>query len=297
MLHRIVAGEFLTKKILPHVAQRHALSTAVHSRASVDVNLRLFDVLGRIAMLGLWMIWGSQQKDDTTNGAGQSVIDELVKSGMQCINNNPALFLPIKDDQAIEVALFLMLAAHKRAAHGDIHAWLSQMAQRLDFAVRAHGRYPCSFTDYEDLFDHPKERTDEYRKDATAGSTLIPLLAAWLSAFGDKDALARLIDLKANALAHSTFQLWLPETTSEDHLYLDDDTHGLAICDLPVTQNGDDLMRTIKDACTQSKGFEELSANKTGYWPVTLTACRHYRLPVPPQFWIAMLRPANAPAS
>jgi len=55
------------------------------------------------------------------------------------------------------------------------------------------------------------------------------------------------------------------------------------------------LLRTIADACSQAKGFEELSANKSGYWPVILTACRHYRLPVPPQFWIAMIRPVTAP--
>jgi len=208
---------------------------------------------------------------------------------MECIHNNPALFLPLRDDQSIEVALFLMLAAHSRGAHGDIHAWLSQMAQRLDFSVRTHGRYPCSFTDYEDLIDHPKERTEEYRRDATAGSTLIPLIAAWLSAFGDNEALARLVGLKANALQHCTLQLWVPEPTSENHIYLNDEGHGLALCDLPVTQDGREPLRTLKDACRQASGFEDLSANKTGYWPVVLIACRYYRLPIPPQFWIKML--------
>jgi hypothetical protein len=295
VLHRIVSGEFLTKKILPHVSRRHALSAAVHSRISVDVNLRMFDVLGRIALLGHWMIWASKLNGGVIDEASRATIDGLVKSGMQCINSNPTLFLPLQDDQAIEIALFLMLAAYTKAAHADIHAWLSQMAERLDFSVRTHGRYPCSFTDYEDLIDHPKERTDEYRKDATAGSTLIPLIAAWLTALKDKEALTRLVQLKAKALEHCTLQLWIPEPISENHIYLNDDVHGMTLCDLPVTQDGQALLRTIADACSQAKGFEELSANKSGYWPVILTACRHYRLPVPPQFWIAMIRPVTAP--
>ncbi len=47
LLHRMIATELLVKKILPYVERRHALSTAVASRSSVDVNLKLFDQLGR----------------------------------------------------------------------------------------------------------------------------------------------------------------------------------------------------------------------------------------------------------
>jgi hypothetical protein len=189
------------------------------------------------------------------------------------------------------VALFLMFAVRSGAFHRDIHAWLHEMGLRLDIAVRSNGRYPCRFTDFQDLIEHPKDRSDEYRKDALAGSILIPLLAAWLAAFKDRSVLDKLTALKAGDLQDCTLQLWLPEKESEDHLYLNDEMHGAALTDLPLEGDGSELLQTIVEACDANDGFTALSANLSGYWPVILTACRHYRLPVPPQFWIAALVP------
>ena len=190
-LHIQIGTLFMDNKILPNVDRRCALSVAVPTRTSVDVNLKLFDMLGRLAMTGHWMVWASSLSG-SINPNQQAALDRMVKGGMQMIKNNPALLLPLQDQQAIEVALFLMLAVRRRAFHGDIHGWLQEMGARLDIAVRANGRYPCCFTDYQDLIEHPKNRSDEYRKDALAGSILIPLLAAWLAAFEDRDSLDRL---------------------------------------------------------------------------------------------------------
>src|SRR3546814_14107908 len=44
-------------KILPHADVRHALSSAVGSSASLDVNLKLFELVGRLALRGLWKVW------------------------------------------------------------------------------------------------------------------------------------------------------------------------------------------------------------------------------------------------
>ncbi|MDB5620249.1 hypothetical protein [Tardiphaga sp.] len=287
-LHIQIGALLMDKKILPYVGRRHTLSVAVVTRTSVDVNLKMFDMLGRLAMTGHWMLWaGSLGRP--TDPKLQAALDGLVNAGMEMINNNPVLFLPLLDEQAIEVGLFLMFAVRSGASNRDIHAWLQEMAQRLDLAVRSSGRYPCRFTDYQDLIDHPKNSTKEYREDALQGSVLIPLLAAWLAAFKDRKSLDLLTALKVGGLQHCTLQLWLPEKESEDYLYLNDDSHGAALVDLPLAGDGSELLQTISEACQSSEGFAALSANKSGYWPVVLTACRHYRLPVPPQFWIASL--------
>jgi hypothetical protein len=221
--------------------------------------------------------------------------------GSSCVANltirSKAARGPLLDEQAIEVALFLMFAARSGTFNRDIHAWLHEMAKRLDIAVRSNGRYPCRFTDYQDLIDHPKNRSTEYRKDALPGSILIPLLAAWLGAFKDRGSLDQLNALKAGDLHDCTFQLWLPEKESEDHLYLNDESHGAALADPPLGEDGSELLETIVEVCDFSEGFDALSANRSGFWPVVLTACRHYRLPVPPQFWIAVLAPPTRAAS
>jgi hypothetical protein len=287
-LHIQIGTLLLDQKILPNTDRRNALSVAVPTRTSVDVNLKMFDMLGRLAMTGLWMVWAGSLGGSIDPNL-QANLDRLVKAGMEMIKNNPVLFLPLQDEQAIEVALFLMFAVRSGTFNRDIHAWLHEMAQRLDIAVRSNGRYPCRFTDYQDLIDHPKNRSDEYRKDALAGSVLIPLLAAWLAAFKDCGSLDRLAALKAGDLQDCTLQFWLPDKESEDHLYLNDEMHGLALADLPFGGNGSELLQTIVEACDSNDGFDALSANPSGHWPVVLTACRHYRLPVPPQFWIGAL--------
>ena len=201
------------------------------------------------------------------------------------------MFLPLQDQQAIEIALFLVLVGTVDGSRHDARGWLHEMVGRLALTVRTHGLYPCVFTEYRDLVAHPRERTDDYRKEATSGSTLIPLLAAFLSALNDHEALEQLVDLKAKELQHSTLQLWMPDTASEDGIYLGTHDHGVALCDLPLSATGNELLKIVRDACNQSKDFDGLSAIATNYWPMVLTACRHYRLPVPPQFWIKMVEP------
>jgi hypothetical protein len=209
--------------------------------------------------------------------------------GYQLIDNNRALFLPLQDQQAIEIALFLILVEAVNGNRNDARAWLHEMVGRLAFTVQTHGRYPCVFTEYRDLVAHPRGRTDDYRKEATSGSILIPLLASFLSALEDHEALKQLVDLQAGELQHCTLQLWMPDKSSEEGIYVGTHDHGVALCDLPLSGTGSELLKTVREACNQSKDFGELSAIATGFWPMILTACRHYRLPVPPQFWINMV--------
>jgi hypothetical protein len=263
---------------------------AIRTRSSVDVNLKLFDVLGRIALTGLWVHWLIERDPDAKRrAAAQDQVARLATMGYQLINNNRALFLPLQDQQAIEIALFLVFAGAINGDRNDACTWLHEMVKRLAFTVQTHGRYPCVFTEYRDLVAHPRERTDDYRKEATSGSILIPLLAAFLSTLNNREALETLVDLKAKELQHCTLQLWIPDESSEEGIYLGAHAHGVALCDLPLSATGNELLKTVKDACNQSNDFEGLSAIAMGYWPMILTACRHFRLPVPPQFWIKMV--------
>jgi hypothetical protein len=289
-LHILISSLFLDTKIIPKVGRQHALSIAVRSSESVDVNLKLFDLLGRLALTGHWLLWSSTQANAKPSKDAIDALHKLVAAGMQLITNNPALYLPLMDEQAIEVALFLSFAG--QFGNPGLGGWLTEMVNRYRLTIGGHGHYPCVFREYRDLIDHPKQRTEEYREEATSGSVLIPLLAAWLTAFRDRESLKKLVALKAGALAHCTLQFWMPEAASEKHFYLNDASHGVALSDVPLTEDGQDLMRVLTAAVEQSDGFSGLSAFKAGYFPVLLTACRHYRLPLPPQFWIGLLQPS-----
>lgn len=289
ILHVTIAGLFLERKILPYVGRQHALSMAVNSGEPTDVNLKMFDTLGRLALTGHWMIWLGRYGGRELNDAQIAGLRMHVNSGLQMIVSNPSLYLPLMDEQAIEVALFLGLAAQAGHVYGDIRNWLAEMVRRLSMTVKSHGRYPTALRDYTDLISHPKARTDEYRQEVTPGSVLIPLLLAWVAALNDHVSISELIELKAGPIAHCTLQLWLPDEESETHFYRNDAIHGATLVDLPVSNGGQDLLKVLTEAGKNADCFRTLSAVKSGYFPLVLTACRHYRLPVPHPFWISLL--------
>ena len=292
-LHLMIASELLEKKVFPHVDKRHAISRAVESQNWVDVNLKLFDLLGRIAMMGLWLHWFNQFDEEGATKENQDKVALVTTYGFKLIQNNRLLFSPLCDHQAIEIALFLQLSLTNNTSHPDVSGWLHEIVDRLDFTVRTHGKYPCILANYRDLIEHPRERSNAYRKDATSGSILIPLIAAWLAALNDRDALGKLADLMQTELEHCTLQFWLPDSATEDELYIGGHGHGRALTDVSLSSAGQDLLDTIADACHREKAFTELSPSRTGYWPIILLACRHYRHPIPPQFWIEILSPTD----
>jgi hypothetical protein len=294
-LHVLIAATFFEQKIFPHIEKRHAISVAIKTRNSADVNQKLFELIGRLGMTGLWLRWFSdlQTSPDESNENALMIVTQWGANGFKLIANNPSLLCPLADEQAIDITLFLLLAAANPDVHRDIANWLREIVSRMDFTLRTHGKYPCVYRDYTDLAEHPKDPSSEYRKESTSGSILIPLLSAWLSAFNDGKSLQTLVELKGSILSHCTLQLWLPDDETEGELYTGGRGHGIALTDLPMTENGDTLFETILEACERRDSFKRLSPIRTRFWPIVLLACRHYRHPVPPQFWVEQLKPPS----
>ncbi|TGU74585.1 chemotaxis protein [Geomonas terrae] len=292
-LHLNISSEFLERKVLPYAQVRHGFSMSIRTQASLDVNLALFEALGRISLTGLWIYWLGQHGDQMNKDAAHARVVHLIQAGLALINNNPSMFLPVCDRQATDVALFLQLWLASELDPVGISSWLQEMAGRLIFTIHIRGRYPTSSSDYRELVDHPRDRSDEYFKEATAGSTLIPLIAAWLQALGHGDTVEALSTLIREDLAHCTLQLWTPDASSESQLYLGDNIHGCALSDIPLAEGGAQLLATISEGARKSTGFKDLSPIKTNFWPILLVACRHHQLPVPPGFWIESLIPQN----
>ncbi|MCV0368723.1 hypothetical protein [Filomicrobium sp.] len=294
-VHLIIASELIDKKIAPAVMARDALAMAVASRTAVDVSLKLFDMLGRVAMTGLLLTWivGRQDKDVVERIREQ--VTRLLDVGMSMIESNGALHLPLCDDQVTDITLFLLLCLWGGEIDGHrVLRWLETMADRHDFCVRFNGRYPTCFTEYTDLIEHPRDRAQGYFEEATAGSTLVPLLAMWTRALGRPDLATRMARMSEDKLEHCTMQLWTPDADSEVHLYVNSGIHGSSVTDLPIREEGRDLLERVAEACKSVGGHAELSAIQTGHWPVVLMACRHWRLPVPPDIYVSALQSIEA---
>ena len=283
--YRLICRYYLKEKIIPHVGKLHGLSSAVRSACKIDVNLKLFDVLGRMAMAGIWTQWNPSIIEDKERKQVYDQEMEIISYAIKSlISNNPTLLLPFKDDHAIDISLALLLLSLREGNKGDMKNWLNEIMERAIFAYGCHGPYPCILESYRDLLEHPKHGDDEYRKDVTAGSILYPTIALWAALLKENDLYEKVKAAKDNHLGHCNFQFWYPDETSEDHLYTNSDSHGAVLSDARVELSPKEFLEAVWTECDHTNHYNKLSAREYGFWPLILVACRHYRIPVPLHF-------------
>ena len=70
-LHNTIADDYLSTYVQTRANALHGLASAVPSQSSLDVILKLFDILGRVGTRGLWYLHLAQFLD-TENGKEQS---------------------------------------------------------------------------------------------------------------------------------------------------------------------------------------------------------------------------------
>jgi hypothetical protein len=289
-LHVRIAAELLEAKIFPAVTITDGVSSAISSSSAIDLNLALFDLLGRIGLYGVWLHFMSLNAEAKVKAAFEAQRLRALGAGFAMINNNAGLLLPVRDEQAIDIAIFLQLALLCDIDGGPVREWFEHLANRLNYTLRTRAQYPLTSSDYRDLVEHPRGTSDDAFQEMTKASTLIPTVALWARPLGLTGELEALSETVASDMTHCTMQLWSPDQDSEAHLYVNDANHGYAITDLPIDKEGSALFEIVNSAADRvAEHLNGLSAVKSGFWPIVLVACRHYRLPVPPSFWIKPL--------
>ncbi|WP_027601764.1 MULTISPECIES: hypothetical protein [Pseudomonas] len=299
-LHFQIWDEFLGEKILPYVHVRHGISAAVNTSTSVDISLKLFETLGRIAQRGLWLLW-QISGDDTvpqrclkTDAGDPSIFDEAANLALKIrhlISNNPILLSPIADEQSIDIGVALTFLSMMEKWHPLAINYCDHLLENYRFTYWTHNGYPTIDASYRNLISHPRESTDTYREDQTKGSTLIPLLMAWATSRGETKRTREFATFAKESLKHCTMQAWLPGENSEEMLYIGISGHGLALTDIPVTSDGAAAIKMLNSEVSRDGHLRTLSAVRHGHWPILVMACRHYRLPLPPHLWLPLLTP------
>lgn len=292
--YRQICSEFLGKNVLPYTDKLHALSSAVHGSCSLDVNLKIFDLLGRLGMDGIWVYWEALRFSEEQKEAGLRQLQMHGESVKALISNNPALFLPAKDDQAIDTSLAASLLSLDASNHSFIVDWLGEMLERAKCSYEGNLKYPCVLGTYSELLEHPKSADAEYRESATSASILYPTIALWAALLGDNTTYSKVSAMKQELLQHCTFQFWYPDERSELHFYANDDHHGAALSGLAIDHPMDEFLAQVFGECERSPQFKELSAVKFGWWPLVIVACRHYRLPLPLHLLQGLRKPEDA---
>lgn len=281
---------YVDRCLIPYVELKYALSHAVHSPCSIDVNIKLFDVLGRLSVKGHWILDSlskSYAKEPPTDGESeeQEKLRLRLRDVSRAINllvvNNPMLLSPYKDSQAIDLGLALTLLSNNSELDDFVQSWISEMVNMCIFSFESNGMYPIVHNSYENLLEHRnKDKADSnYKNKVTEASVLYPLLAVFCSLYKLDSVSQDLETFATDKLAHSTLQYWYPNQSSEQDMYSNSDTHGSASTDFPM--NGSAALEHIKQECGNADSFKSMSAVTKGKAPLVLTACRCYRYPVP----------------
>lgn len=281
---------YVDQCLIPYVEHKYALSHAVHSPCSIDVNFKLFDVLGRLSIKGHWVLDSLIKsykvsppidEESKEQEALRLRLRGITRSINLLVVNNPLLLSPYKDSQAIDLALTLTLLSGNSELDEFVKNWLSEIVNMCIFSFKSDGMYPIVHNSYEKLLEHRrKDITDStYKNKVTEASILYPLLTVFCSLYKLDSVSQELENFTTDNLAHSTFQYWYPNKCSELNMYSNSDMHGSASAKFPV--NGVLALEQIKQECGTADSFKRMSAVIKGKAPLILTACRRYRYPVP----------------
>jgi hypothetical protein len=301
-LHLRIWDELYGTKVLPHAGKLHVLSFAVGSVDGLDINLSMFETVGRVAMGGLWRLWmepgqGAVPKtSDLAYWPARSIAEALGRMPVA----NPTLFSPFADHHSTDLALALLLLCSVRDTRDAARRWVRGAAQRIIFAYRHHGRYPANDGSYSFLLRHPEVATDEYRQAAMAASVTLPLLAMVAYLLDDAETVTSIDEFQKTDARDCSFQAWVPNSRTDGKIWTGDPWQGSSVTGLKVGDGGSELVAALQAESKANPDYPMLSAIRLEHWPILLLACRQLRLPVPPQLWITLMnemRPAAAGAS
>lgn len=288
LLNQKITENYLDNKILPYVDFPHALSRAISPQSPIDTNIMLFNVLGRLGLAGLNLhIYAKMSEVGNSPELTQQLVQKIqqyenaIKS---IISNNPMLFTPYKDDQAIDIILAMYFLLLKKNNWEDIKTWLLEMINSINFTFNRKNGYPCNLDNYTDLISHPLDNTDEYFISVTKGSILYPYISVISSIIGNQEIYDAIIKLKKEFLSHCNFQIYFFDASSESYFYKNSRPHGAIWSNIPIELDHEILLNKIDEECNQSDQIYNMSAMKANYIMIILIGCRHFRIPFPMNF-------------
>jgi len=283
-----ISSQYIEDKILPHVDNLYALSHAVRPSCPVDVNLKMFDLLGRISLYGFWLYWflsNSEPNSELSKEFEESIL-KTQNAIKRLIVNNPILFTPYKDEQAIDLTLALFFLYMNSTHWNDISSWLLYMTQGIHHLFHQNDSYPTTILSYAELIEHPIDNSNEYRRSVTKGAVLYPYISLFSIITNNIQPYDNVKKIKEEFLSHCNFQVFFLDESSEKHFYKYDSMHGSTLSHVCIDDTPENFIKQLIDECASSNKIYEMSAYKHNFWPLILTGCRHYRLPIPMHFII-----------
>lgn len=270
-------------KVQVHLHTRDAL--AQYHRESALLTERVFEEIGFVATIGLChLLWGVATKDENRiEGAG------IVAEALQALlKTHRCSGSPCYDRHSIDISLGLMLLVFcNRGEHAK--NWLKELTGRLTFGF-VNGRwFPISTDSFDDLVAFEIDRDDADIAKLKETSWMVPTVAQWAVALGEDQAYVHLVGLQTEVLKDTCFQIWYPDTKTDEFMYRGAAHFESGITEAPIVlpQLADEMRINMMKTRTESPVKEpvESSARRAGLPWLDLIASRHFKTPLDPAFW------------
>lgn len=295
-----ITGDYVNRCLSPFTGKKHLLSRAINTRCSIDLNIKLFELLGKLSVYGEWLLFKlkktyEQKKPVNEESIEQKELRKLIdinsKNIKDFILNNPLLLSPFKDEHAIEIAITSHVLLQNSEHDEFMFSWLNEVSNRImwayKFCMPNIYMHPTMLNSYEEILNYKDSDTPKQdNKLVTKGSILYPLLMVLTESYNMEETREDLIDFCNKELEHCTLQYWFPNNSSETYYYNNLEAHGSAFTD--IKDSGFFSINKINDV-NNHYPLEKLSAISNNYAPLIFVSSRYYRTPLPIQLLLPSL--------
>ena len=285
------------QKIEPYSQVRDGFS-GYASESSV-LSLTVFEHIGLVASIGLAAIYFSEVVGEPTSRID---IDQVSRVLLGIITNNAVSGSPALDCNAIEIALALSYLTIV-SRNSEAKEWLGEIIGRIDYSYKVMRNFPIGTDSLDDLVELVFGEPEEDRiKELMATSWLLPTLAGWCVILGEEGWYKRVVSgQEVEAYPDVCSQLWHP--LKEDlfnHLYFHQAQYECGETEAPIKFPNEIAehqkhMETIL-ASERHEVVESSPAFGENLYGLDIIAMRHFKTPVPANFWYGFLNMSEARA-
>lgn len=276
-------GQSYCEKVSAFCEDAYFMSYACHARCEVDLNLKLYDVIGRMASFGaaIWWYALALRQCGELFEKTKEVVGKIANALVGLLRNNPAAYSLIRDDYAIEIALVSVFL--NQIKWGDeLHRWYGGLLEQAYKNFVLGRAYPSVGLDYLGLIDHMAKSHDEkYQKKVLPSSELFPMMYMLSSALKYEDVCLRVSNIAKEFLTECDFQVWFPEPKSEEDFYVCRSNHGMQLVSQDLS-DGKKFIATVFAEC--DKRPLPYACSYGAFGGLILIGCRVHRCPIPPHF-------------
>jgi hypothetical protein len=246
-------------------------------------NVGLFEQLGIIAIIGLnHFYYGAMYDNKTIIGITENIKDSL----KAFIINHKSISSPIYDNHIIEIILALILLRNFNEIE-FIEEWIDEIINRIEFAYFVLGKYfPIDTDSLEDavlLLSADKEM----KKNMIRSSPLLLGLLQFSAVLNLDTLYKKIVDMVKRNFQQTTLQIWFPDDTTDEYLYIENVGHSSGSSFVPKTlpENAEDMNKLILECNNKYINKNSISSINQGFMILPLIASRHFRTPILPLYW------------